>query len=82
VIGWLSLFRKCFGGCIRAVAWYACGHGDVRATRDLNKATDQNPLSEPRCHLHPGLEDARIPISLHDPFEILDRIFFVLEKSV
>ena len=48
---------------------------------DLNKATDPNPLSEPRCHLHPGLEEVRIPIPLHDPFEILDRIFFVLEKS-
>lgn len=47
---------------------------------DLNEARHQNPLMEPRCHLHPGLEDVRIPMSLNDPFEILDRIFFVLEK--
>jgi hypothetical protein len=49
---------------------------------DLNEAQHEDPLSEPRCHLHPGLEDVRLPISLHDPFEILDRIFFVLEGSV
>jgi hypothetical protein len=47
---------------------------------DLNEAPHDDPLSEPRCHLHPGLEDVRIPMSLHDPFEILDRVFFVLEK--
>lgn len=47
---------------------------------DMNKAPHPDPLVEPCCHLHPGLEDVRIPISLHDPFEILDRIFFVLEK--
>jgi len=49
---------------------------------DLNRSPHTDPLSEPRCHLHPGLEDVRLPISLHDPFEILDRIFFVLEKAV
>ena len=49
---------------------------------DLNDAPDADPLSEPRCHLHPGLEKVRIPFSLHDPFEILDRIFFVLEKGL
>lgn len=49
---------------------------------DLNEAQHSDPLSEPRCHLHPGLEDLRVPMSLHDPFEILDRIFFVLEGSV
>jgi hypothetical protein len=49
---------------------------------DLNEAQHEDPLSEPRCHLHPGLEGVRIPISLHDPFDILDRIFFVLEGRV
>ena len=48
---------------------------------DLNKAAHPDPLSEPRCHLHPGLENVRIPLSMHDPFEILDRIFFVIEES-
>ncbi len=48
---------------------------------DLNEAPHADPLVEPRCHLHPGLDHVRIPLSLHDPFEILDRIFFVLEKS-
>jgi hypothetical protein len=48
---------------------------------DLNEAQHDDPLLEPRCHLHPGLESVRIPISLHDPFEVLDRIFFVLESS-
>lgn len=47
---------------------------------DLNKAPHLDALSEPQCHLHPGSEDIRIPMSLHDPLEILDRIFFVLEK--
>ena len=47
---------------------------------DLNEGPHTDSLVEPRGHLHPGLEDVRIPISLHDPFEILDRIFFVLEK--
>lgn len=49
---------------------------------DLNESPHQDPLLEPRCHLHPGLEGVRIPVSLHDPFEILDRIFFVLEESL
>ncbi len=49
---------------------------------DLNEAPHGDPLAEPRCHLHPGLEDVRIPFSLHDPLEILDRIFFVLEKGL
>jgi hypothetical protein len=49
---------------------------------DLNEAQHEDPLSEPRCHLHPGLEDVRLPTSLHDPFEILDRIFLVLEESM
>ena len=64
-------------------------HYEFGATRspqyfrfDLNEARHEDPLAEPRCHLHPGMEDVRLPFPLHDPFEILDRIFFVLEKSV
>ncbi len=49
---------------------------------DLNPVAHEDPLSEPRCHLHPGLDDVRIPFSLYDPFEILDRIFFGLEESL
>ena len=48
---------------------------------DLNKGPHADPLVEPRCHLHPGIEDVRIPFSLHHPIEILDRIFFVLERA-
>jgi hypothetical protein len=49
---------------------------------DLNKVSYADPPIEPRCHLHPGLEKVRIPLSLHDPLEILDRIFFVLERDL
>jgi hypothetical protein len=49
---------------------------------DLNQATHENPLTEPLCHLHPGLEDVRLPLSLHAPIEILDRIFFVVDKNI
>jgi len=49
---------------------------------DLNEKPHEDPLSEPRCHLHPGLEDVRIPLPLHDPFDVLDRIFFVLEEGL
>ena len=47
---------------------------------DLNKAPHADPLAEPRCHSHPGIDDVRIPFSVHNPIEILDRIFFVLER--
>jgi len=48
---------------------------------DLNETLHEDPLFEPCCHLHPGLEDVRIPVSLHDPIEILDQIFFVLDRA-
>jgi len=48
---------------------------------DLNVAPPPDPLAEPRCHLHPGIDDVRIPFSVHNPIEILDRIFFVLERA-
>jgi hypothetical protein len=49
---------------------------------DLNQAIHENPLTEPLCHLHPGLEDVRLPFSVHTPLEILDRIFFVIDKNL
>lgn len=49
---------------------------------ELNEASHADPLVEPRCHLHPGLEDVRIPFPLHHPLEILDRVFFGLEKGI
>ena len=48
---------------------------------DLNDAPHVDPLLEPRCHLHPGLDDARIPFAPRHPIEVLDRIFFALEKQ-
>ena len=48
---------------------------------DLNDAPQADPLAEPRCHIHPGIDDARLPFAVHHPLEILDRIFFVLEKA-
>jgi hypothetical protein len=58
------------------------GHSPGYLRFDLNEALHPDPLAEPCCHLHPGLEDVRIPLTLHDPFEILDRIFFGIERSV
>jgi hypothetical protein len=49
---------------------------------DLNKNLHDDPIKEPCCHLHPGLDEVRIPITLYEPFEILDRIFFSLEKYI
>lgn len=46
---------------------------------DLNRSMDADSLKEPRCHVHPGMESARIPTVLYTPIEILDQIFFVLE---
>ncbi len=48
---------------------------------DLNDGPHTDPLAEPRCHLHPGIDDVRIPFSVHHPIEVLDRIFFVLERA-
>jgi hypothetical protein len=48
---------------------------------DLNPESHIDPLSEPKCHVHPGRDDIRIPIPALAPLEVLDRIFFVLEPS-
>ncbi|MGO8788281.1 MAG: hypothetical protein ACLQVL_12985 [Terriglobia bacterium] len=85
--------RLCFGLTLREVEQgskvvayryqfvFPGGQSLQYARFDLNKATHPDPLAEPRCHLHPGIKDVRIPFSMHNPFEILDRIFFVLERS-
>jgi hypothetical protein len=57
------------------------GHAPQYLRFDLNEAPHTDPLVEPRCHLHPGIDDVRIPFSVHNPIEILDRIFFVLERA-
>jgi hypothetical protein len=49
---------------------------------DLNEQAHQDPLMEPRCHLHPGLDEVRLPLPVLDPFEVLDRIFFVIEPAL
>jgi hypothetical protein len=46
---------------------------------DLNKQPHKRVLYEPRCHLHPGSEDIRLPLPALPPIEVLDRIFFVIE---
>ena len=48
---------------------------------DLIDAPHENPLLEPCSHLHPGLEHVRLPVAIHDPIEVLDRIFFVIERN-
>lgn len=49
---------------------------------DLNREKHAVPLSEPRCHLHPGMNEVRLPLPVMDVFEILDRIFFVIEPTL
>jgi len=35
---------------------------------DLNPQVHDNPLGEPRCHLHPGQEPVRLPLPALDPY--------------
>lgn len=49
---------------------------------DLNNESHAEPLGEPRCHLHLGIEDVRVPIPILHPVEILDRIFFIIEPKL
>jgi hypothetical protein len=48
---------------------------------DLNKEQNANPLREPRCHIHLGTANVRVPAVVLDPFELLDCLFFVLEPG-
>lgn len=49
---------------------------------ELRPEPHADPLAEPRCHLHPGLDEVRLPLPVLDPFEVLDRIFFVIEPAL
>jgi hypothetical protein len=49
---------------------------------DLNEKAHAEPLQEPRCHLHPGSDQVRLPCPVLSPLEILDRIFHVIEPSL
>lgn len=49
---------------------------------DLNPQARADPLSEPRCHLHAGLDKVRLPLPVLSPFEVLDRVFFVVEPAL
>jgi len=48
---------------------------------DLNKGPHNNPLREPRGHLHPGSDHIRVPTPPLDPIEILDILFFAIEPE-
>jgi hypothetical protein len=43
---------------------------------DLNSASHQDPVVEPRCHLHPGNDDLRTPAPLLHPVEVLQILIF------
>jgi hypothetical protein len=58
------------------------GHSPGYLRFDLNESLHADPLTEPCCHLHPGLEDVRIPSTLLNPLEILDRIFFGIDPNI
>jgi hypothetical protein len=85
--------RLCFGLTLREVErgsqiiafryhyQFPDGHSSKFLRFDLNDEPKPDPLAEPRCHLHPGINDVRIPFSVHHPIDILDRIFFVLERA-
>ncbi len=55
------------------------GHDPQFVRFDLNPTGVMDPLLEPRCHTHPGVEEVRLPARLLAPIEVLERIFFVLE---
>jgi hypothetical protein len=56
------------------------GHSPAFIRFDLNARGDRPPLEESRCHLHPGLSKTRIPSRVLSPIEVLDRVFYVLDK--
>jgi hypothetical protein len=49
---------------------------------DLNPRPHDTPLLEPRCHLHPGSDDVRLPCPPLSPLGVLDRIFLVIEPTL
>ena len=49
---------------------------------DLNDKADETPLTEPRCHYHPGVDNVRLPCPALTPLEVFDRIFMVIEPQL
>jgi hypothetical protein len=48
---------------------------------DLNQEQHMDPLREPRCHIHLGTANVRVASVVLDPFELLDRLFLVVEPT-
>ncbi|MCX6631355.1 MAG: hypothetical protein NTW28_27395 [Candidatus Solibacter sp.] len=49
---------------------------------DLNEKAHETPLTEPRCHYHPGVDKVRLPCPVLTPLEVFDRIFLVIEPQL
>jgi hypothetical protein len=49
---------------------------------DLAAFRHNDPVAEPRCHIHPDSSDIRIPTLPMAPLTLLDYIFFQLEPSL
>jgi hypothetical protein len=43
---------------------------------DLNPGPSDDPLLEPRCHVHIGAEDLRVPAPVMSPIEILNKLLY------
>ena len=56
------------------------GHSPAFIRFDLSPKGDRAHLEESRCHIHPGLSKTRIPSRVLSPIEVLDRVFYVLDK--
>lgn len=56
------------------------GHSPAFIRFDLNPSGERPALEESRCHLHPGSNEVRLPARVLSPLEVLDRVFFVLNK--
>jgi hypothetical protein len=48
---------------------------------DLNEKPHARPLDEPICHIHPGLDDLRLPCPVLHPLAIIDYLVFVIEPA-
>lgn len=48
---------------------------------ELRNKHHDSPLQEPICHVHPGSNHFRLPLPAMSPFDVLDRIFYVVEPA-
>lgn len=48
---------------------------------DLLGKSHSDPLAEPFAHIHPGSHSIRLPCPPLTPIEVLDRVFFVLDRN-